>query len=121
MMINRFNIRARLMTSGAIGAVAMMAFAGAASAQSSNGATSAQTDPDATQVDEIVVTGIRASIANSIAAKARNTSIVEVISAEDIGKLPDVSIAESLGRLPGLSTQRLDGRSQQLSIRGLGP
>lgn len=116
-MINRFNIRARLMTSGAIGAVAMMAFAGAASAQT----TPAQTDPDATQVDEIVVTGIRASIANSIAAKARNTSIVEVISAEDIGKLPDVSIAESLGRLPGLSTQRLDGRSQQLSIRGLGP
>ena len=120
-MINRFNIRARLMTSGAIGAVAMMAFAGAASAQSSNGATPAQTDPDATQVDEIVVTGIRASIANSIAAKARNTSIVEVISSEDIGKLPDVSIAESLGRLPGLTTQRLDGRSQALSIRGLGP
>ncbi|NBW08337.1 MAG: TonB-dependent receptor [Caulobacteraceae bacterium] len=116
-MINRFNIRARLMTGGAIGAVAMMAFAGAASAQT----TPAPADPDATQVDEVVVTGIRASIANSIAAKARNTSIVEVISAEDIGKLPDVSIAESLGRLPGLSTQRLDGRSQALSIRGLGP
>jgi iron complex outermembrane receptor protein len=121
MMINRFNLPARLMTGGAIGAVAMMAFAGAASAQVTNGAAPAQADPDATQVDEVVVTGIRASIANSIAAKARNTSIVEVISAEDIGKLPDVSIAESLGRLPGLSTQRLDGRSQALSIRGLGP
>ena len=116
-MINRFNIRARLMTGGAIGAVAMMAFAGAASAQTAP----AQTDPDATAVDEVVVTGIRASIANSIAAKARNTSIVEVISAEDIGKLPDVSIAESLARLPGLTAQRLDGRSQLISIRGLGP
>jgi iron complex outermembrane receptor protein len=117
MMINRFNIRARLMAGSAFGAVAMMAFASAVSAQTAP----APADPEASQVDEIVVTGIRASIANSIAAKARNTSIVEVISAEDIGKLPDVSIAESLGRLPGLSTQRLDGRSQSLSIRGLGP
>jgi iron complex outermembrane receptor protein len=118
MMINRFNIRARLMAGGALGAVALMAVAGAATAQTAP--APAQAD-DATQVDEIVVTGIRASIANSIAAKARNTSIVEVISAEDIGKLPDTSIAESLGRLPGLTTQRLDGRSQALSIRGLGP
>ncbi len=44
--------------------------------------------------------------------RQRNTSIVEVISAEDIGKLPDVSIAESLARLPGLTAQRLDGRAQ---------
>lgn len=72
-------------------------------------------------MDEIVVTGIRRSIEASISAKARNTSIVEVISAEDIGKLPDVSIAESLARLPGVTMQRLDGRSQQISIRGLGP
>ena len=119
-MINRFNTRARLMSGGAIGAVALLAFAGAAHAQSA--AQPAQTpDEDVAQVDEVVVTGIRASIASSIAAKARNTSIVEVITAEDIGKLPDVSIAESLGRLPGLTTQRLDGRSQALSIRGLGP
>jgi iron complex outermembrane receptor protein len=118
-MTNRFNTRARLMAGAAIGLTAMLAIAGAASAQTAN--PTPQSDEDVTQVDEIVVTGIRASIANSIAAKARNTSIVEVISAEDIGKLPDVSIAESLGRLPGLTTQRLDGRSQALSIRGLGP
>ncbi len=116
-MTNRFTSRTRLMTGVAVGAGLMLAFAGSANAQST---TPAQ-DGDATQVEEVVVTGIRASIANSIAAKARNTSIVEVISSEDIGKLPDVSIAESLGRLPGLTTQRLDGRSQALSIRGLGP
>src|SRR5690606_22587697 len=74
-----------------------------------------------TQVEEIVVTGIRRSIEASISAKANNTSIVEVVSAEDIGKLPDVSIAESLARLPGVTSQRLDGRSQLISIRGLGP
>ncbi|MEN9874642.1 MAG: hypothetical protein RL186_1539, partial [Pseudomonadota bacterium] len=44
-----------------------------------------------------------------------------VVSAEDIGKLPDVSIAESLARLPGLAAERIDGRSQRISIRGLGP
>ncbi len=115
-MRSRTTMRARLMSGGAIGAVALLACAGAAHAQSNP-----QQDEDATQIDEVVVTGIRASIASSIAAKARNTSIVEVITAEDIGKLPDVSIAESLARLPGLTAQRLDGRSQAISIRGLGP
>ena len=71
--------------------------------------------------EEIVVTGIRASIAASVAQKKNNTSIVEVITAEEIGKLPDVSIAESLSRLPGLATQRLDGRANVVSIRGLAP
>ena len=115
-MRNSSTTRARLMSGAAIGAVALLALAGAANAQSTT-----QPDEDTTQVDEVIVTGIRASIANSIAAKARNTSIVEVITAEDIGKLPDVSIAESLARLPGLTAQRLDGRSQAISIRGLGP
>ena len=73
------------------------------------------------QADEIVVTGFKSSLENSVAAKRDNTSIVEAVSAEEIGKLPDVSIAESLGRLPGLATQRLNGRSNVLSIRGLGP
>ncbi|QTN20474.1 TonB-dependent receptor [Brevundimonas sp. AJA228-03] len=110
----RSNTRARLMAGGAAGVLALLAMGEVAHAQTS-------TPQDETQVDEIVVTGIRASIASSIAAKARNTSIVEVITAEDIGKLPDVSIAESLARLPGLTAQRLDGRSQAISIRGLGP
>ena len=75
----------------------------------------------ADEEDAIIVTGIRASIDNSTAQKKDNTSIVEVISAEDLGKLPDQSIAESLSRLPGLATQRLDGRANVVSIRGLAP
>ncbi|KPF78635.1 TonB-dependent receptor [Brevundimonas sp. AAP58] len=114
-MSHRTNTRARLLSGGAIGVLAALAFAGAAHAQT------APQDEDATEVDEIIVTGIRAAIQSSIAAKARNTSIVEVITAEDIGKLPDVSIAESLARLPGLTVQRLDGRGQLISVRGLGP
>ncbi|MBI2262568.1 MAG: TonB-dependent receptor [Caulobacterales bacterium] len=106
--------RTRLLGGAALGAVAALAFVGTASAQD-------VPQEEATQVEEVIVTGIRASVEASIAAKANNTSIVEVISAEDIGKLPDVSIAESLARLPGVTSQRLDGRSQLISIRGLGP
>jgi iron complex outermembrane recepter protein len=72
-------------------------------------------------VEAIVVTGIRAGIQNSINIKKNETSIVEAVSAEDIGKLPDVSIAESIARLPGLAAQRVNGRAQVISIRGLAP
>ncbi|MDR3447075.1 MULTISPECIES: TonB-dependent receptor [unclassified Dyella] len=75
----------------------------------------------AANLDAIVVTGIAGSIENSIKTKEKATNIVEAISAEDIGKLPDASIAESLARLPGLATQRVDGRADQISIRGLSP
>ncbi|EAQ27860.1 TonB-dependent receptor [Erythrobacter sp. NAP1] len=71
--------------------------------------------------NQIVVTGIRSAIQNSLETKREATSIVEVISAEDLGQLPDLSIADSLARLPGVTAQRVRGRSQQISIRGLGP
>ena len=107
--------RARLLGGAAIGVIATLVVTSAASAQT------AQDPQEATEVDEVIVTGIRSSIESSIATKRNETSIVEVITAEDLGKLPDVSIAESLGRLPGLSLQRLDGRGQNISVRGLGP
>lgn len=72
------------------------------------------------EVEVIQVSGIRASLQKAQAIKMSETSIVEVITAEDIGKLPDSSIAESLARLPGLAAQRLDGRASSISIRGLG-
>ncbi|MCL9999625.1 MAG: TonB-dependent receptor [Erythrobacter sp.] len=71
--------------------------------------------------DAIVVTGIRGSIQSSLDAKREATSIVEVITAEDLGLLPDLSIADTLARLPGVTAQRVRGRSQSVSIRGLGP
>ena len=76
---------------------------------------------EATDLDAVVVTGIRRGIEDAISIKKESTSIVEVISAEDIGKLPDVSIAESLARLPGISAQRVAGRAQVISVRGLSP
>lgn len=84
------------------------------------GTAYAQDDDDDT-MEEIVVTGkYRASLIDSINTKRNSTSIVEAISAEDIGKLPDSSIAEAISRLPGLAGQRLDGRTSSISIRGLG-
>ena len=74
-----------------------------------------------TNAETVVVTGIRKSLQDSISAKKKSSQIVEAVSAEDIGKLPDVSIAESIARLPGIAAQRTNGRAQSLSLRGLGP
>lgn len=78
-------------------------------------------DDGAVEVEEVVVTGLRRGLADAITIKRNETSIVEAVSAEDIGKLPDVSIAESIARLPGLAAQRVNGRAQVISIRGLAP
>jgi iron complex outermembrane receptor protein len=72
-------------------------------------------------IEEVVTTGYRSSLRNAMLMKQESDSIIEAVTAEDIGKLPDASIAEALGRLPGLTVQRLNGRGQQLSVRGLGP
>jgi iron complex outermembrane recepter protein len=69
----------------------------------------------------ITIKGIRGSIESSVSKKKNADSIVEAVSAEDLGKLPDNSIAESLARLPGVTAQRVEGRDQVLSIRGLAP
>lgn len=71
--------------------------------------------------DAIVVSGFRASLENAVNEKKNNDQIVESVSAEDIGKLPDASIGESIARLPGVTSQRLNGRSNNISIRGFGP
>ncbi|MGB3724521.1 MAG: TonB-dependent receptor [Glaciecola sp.] len=69
-------------------------------------------------VEIIAVSGIRGSLIRAQAVKQDSTSIVEAISAEDIGKLPDTSIAESLSRLPGLAGERVGGRTSGISVRG---
>jgi iron complex outermembrane recepter protein len=74
---------------------------------------------DVSTLDAVKVTGIRHSIETSVETKSESALIVEAISAEDIGKLPDVSIADSIARLPGIATQRVDGRSQVINIRGM--
>ncbi|MCH8537756.1 MAG: TonB-dependent receptor [Alkalimonas sp.] len=76
------------------------------------------TDVQADEVEVIQVTGFRGSLQKAQAIKMSEASVVEVLSAEDIGKLPDTSIAESLARLPGLAGERRNGRTSGLSVRG---
>ncbi len=79
-------------------------------------------DAGGTQEDaEIVVTGFRRSLENAVAEKKSRDQVIESVSAEDIGKLPDASIAESIARLPGVTSQRIAGRSNSISIRGFAP
>lgn len=70
---------------------------------------------------ELVVTGIRKSLRDAIETKRNADSIVDVISAEDVGKFPDSNIADSLARLPGVTVDRAFGEGEQLSIAGTEP
>ncbi len=71
--------------------------------------------------DEIVVTGIRASLAASADIKREAQGVVDAISAEDIGKFPDTNLAESLQRITGVSIDRQNGEGQLITVRGFGP
>ncbi|HCS81838.1 MAG TPA: TonB-dependent receptor, partial [Alteromonas macleodii] len=82
-------------------------------------AQDANTDAvDEANLEVIQVSGIRGSLQRAQAIKMDNTSIVEALSAEDIGKLPDTSIAESIARLPGVTGERRNGRTSGISVRG---
>ncbi|WP_231635998.1 TonB-dependent receptor plug domain-containing protein [Novosphingobium sp. ST904] len=85
--------------------------------QADGGGTAAPTaDPSA---EEIIVTGIRASQERAVNIKRNATSVVDSISAEDIGKLPDVTISDSLQRIPGVQILRSAGEGSTINIRGL--
>ncbi|NJC34424.1 iron complex outermembrane receptor protein [Sphingomonas jejuensis] len=86
-----------------------------------NDSVSEDTDDQGQGGDEIIVTGFRQALESAVAEKRDRDLVVESITAEDIGKLPDASIAESIARLPGLTSQRVSGRSNAISIRGFAP
>jgi len=71
------------------------------------------------KVEELVVYGYRGSLANAVSVKRNADTVVEALSAQDIGRLPDISIAESLSRLPGITSQRTSGQSSAINVRGL--
>jgi TonB-dependent receptor len=109
-------------TRGALRAALMSAVSIAALQSTHVLAQDQATDP-AAQVEptgeDIVVTGIRASQARAIEVKREADSVVEAISAEDIGKLPDVTISDSLQRIPGVQIRREAGEGGAINIRGL--
>lgn len=71
-------------------------------------------------LEQVTVVGIRRSIADAIEVKRDATRIMDSISAEDIGKLPDQNIAETLSRIPGVQVTRVEGEGKSITVRGLG-
>ena len=71
--------------------------------------------------NEIVVTGVRASLERAMDIKREAFGVVDAISAEDIGDFPDTNLAESLQRIPGVSISRINGEGSQVTVRGFGP
>jgi iron complex outermembrane receptor protein len=110
---NQFN-RAHLL-GASIFAIVMAGSAAPACAQD---VPQADASPQGGANDTIIVTGFRAALQSAVNVKKNAQTIVESVSAEDIGKLPDASIGESIARLPGLTSQRLFGRANSIAIRG---
>ncbi len=105
----------------AVGSAATPAFAQDAGADQAAG-TAAEGAADAQDAgNEIIVTGIRASLERSIAIKRESHGVVDAISAEDIGKFPDTNLAESLQRITGVSINRSNGEGALVTVRGFGP
>ncbi|NJM49534.1 MAG: TonB-dependent receptor [Sphingomonadales bacterium] len=87
----------------------------------SAGAAHAQDAAAEAEGDEIVVTGVRASLERAMDIKRESNGVVDAISAEDIGKFPDTNLADSLQRIPGVSISRVNGEGSQVTVRGFGP
>lgn len=70
-------------------------------------------------MEVIEVRGIRSSMAENLDVKRMSGSVVDAITAEDIGKFPDKNVADSLQRVPGVVIERDGGEGSSVSIRGL--
>lgn len=74
-----------------------------------------------TQVEEVVVTGIRASLQQSLETKRNADAIVDSVTAEDVGKFPNTNVAEALTMVPGVTVDRQFGQGEKVSILGTDP
>ncbi|WP_332771349.1 TonB-dependent receptor [Phenylobacterium sp.] len=72
-------------------------------------------------VDEVVVTGIRASLQQSLETKRKADAIVDSVTAEDVGKFPNTNVAEALTMVPGVTVDRQFGQGEKVSILGTDP
>ena len=84
-------------------------------------ATPAEAAPT-TELDAVVVTGVRASLARSVDLKREAATVQDSISALELGRFPDDNVADSLSHITGVSiTRTAGGEGQKVSVRGLGP
>jgi len=111
-------IKRRVFGSSATGVSA--ALAGLAIAMSAQ-VSAQQAATQAEEMEEVVVSGIRASMRNSLEVKRESLQVVDAISAEDVGDFPDKNIGEAIQRVPGVQINRQDGEGRGVSIRGADP
>ncbi|MCX2783897.1 TonB-dependent receptor [Microbulbifer thermotolerans] len=83
--------------------------------------SAAQAQEAAKELEEVVVEGSRATIQSTIDIKRNSTTIVDGLSATEIGELPALSIGEALESVTGAASHRENGGATEISIRGLGP
>ncbi|HEX7851143.1 MAG TPA: TonB-dependent receptor plug domain-containing protein, partial [Sphingomonas sp.] len=100
-------------------AFAQATAAAVATADGGSGQTAAAEQGDAT--DDIVITGIRASLQAALDAKRSANAIIDSVSAEDIGKFPNTNVAEALTLVPGVTVDRQFGQGEKVSILGTDP
>jgi TonB-dependent receptor len=103
---------------GLLAIAAVLAVPAVASAQNDTGGAAAAPAPADDTV--VVVTGYRASLQTSLAAKKKSDVMLDAISSDDIASFPEANLAESLQRIPGISIDRDNGEGRQISVRGLG-
>ncbi|WP_313005023.1 TonB-dependent receptor [Brevundimonas sp.] len=109
---------ARTLCIAGVSATALLWAAPAAVAQEA--APQPAAEPEATTVDEIVVTGFRSSLQQALNVKRREAGAVDAIFAEDMADFPDQNLAEAIQRLPGVTIDRVNGQGTTISVRGLG-
>lgn len=83
-------------------------------------AASSASTPGQTELEEVIVTGMRASLETAMDMKRDAIGVVDAISAEDIGKFPDSNLSESLQRITGISIDRRNGEGALVTARGFG-
>jgi TonB-dependent receptor len=79
------------------------------------------TAPAASDVQEVVITGLRQSLVNAESIKRDASGVVDAITAEDIGKFPDTNLAEAIQRIPGVTIDRNNNEGSRVTVRGFGP
>ena len=84
-------------------------------------AKTTSTNSSAGELQEVVVTGIRASLQSAMDTKRDANQVLDAISAEDIGKFPDKNLSEALQRITGVQISRQDGEGRSVSVRGSDP
>ncbi|MBW8858643.1 MAG: TonB-dependent receptor [Caulobacter sp.] len=110
-------LKTRLLASGA--SALALAMASAAIAQTSPAPQAAPAADEASQVEELVVTGFRSSLSKALDVKRDSIGAVDAIMAEDIAAFPDQNLAEAIQRLPGVTIDRVGGEGHQITVRGL--